>query len=47
MLLYNYILKRKLNIMRNYKKELEEDLKYGRQNNFKVVLIEADIEKRI
>lgn len=31
--------------MRDYKKELKEDLAYGRQNNFKVTLVEANPEK--
>ncbi len=31
--------------MRDYKKELKEDLTYVRQNDFKVVLVEANLEK--
>ncbi len=31
--------------MRDYKKELYEDLKYGRKNSFKVVLVEANPDK--
>ncbi len=31
--------------MRDYKKELKEDLAYARQNDFKVVLVEANPEK--
>ena len=31
--------------MRDYKKELYEDLKYGRKNGFKVVLVEANPDK--
>ena len=31
--------------MRDYKKELKEDLAYGRENGFKVVLVEANPEK--
>lgn len=31
--------------MRDYKKELKEDLEYGRKNGFKVVLVEANQEK--
>jgi len=31
--------------MRDYKKELKEDIAYGRKNNFKVILVEANPEK--
>ena len=31
--------------MRDYKKELKEDLTYGRKNGFKVVLVEANPDK--
>ena len=31
--------------MRDYKKELKKDLAYARQNDFKVVLVEANPEK--
>ena len=31
--------------MRDYKKELKEDLKFGRENGFRVVLVEANSEK--
>ena len=31
--------------MRDYKKELKEDLAYARQNDFKFVLVEANPEK--
>lgn len=31
--------------MRDYKKELQEDLEYGRENGFKLVLVEANPEK--
>ena len=31
--------------MRDYKKELKEDLAYARQNDFKFVLVEANIKK--
>lgn len=31
--------------MRDYKKELKEDLAYGRKNGFKVTLMEANQKK--
>ena len=31
--------------MKNYRTELEEALEYGRQNGFKVLLVEANPEK--
>lgn len=31
--------------MRDYKKELKEDLAYGRNNGYKVILVEANQEK--
>ncbi len=31
--------------MRDYKKELKEDLAYARQNDFKFVLVEANLKK--
>jgi len=33
--------------MRDYKKELMDDLAYGRQNNFRIALVEANQEKGV